>query len=238
MEGSILHARHLDRLGILSDRFVGAHGVWLRPDDIALMAERRAAIAVNTSSNLRLRSGIAPVAEYIRAGMPFAFGIDSFSIDDDDDAFRELRVTHWLHSPHHSPAPLTADRLFAAGLQEGFHAITNSRQYGTVTRGMPADLVVFDYDAMANDVIDGMTAEQDGLLTRASNRHIRHVFVAGRQVVRDGRVLGVDMEAVEKEVLAQAHAAGARMRELKPVMDRSIATLDKFYRAGNHARSS
>jgi cytosine/adenosine deaminase-related metal-dependent hydrolase len=229
--------RHLDRLGILSDRFIGAHGVWLRPEDIALMAERRAAIAVNTSSNLRLRSGIAPVAEYIKAGMRFAIGIDSFSIDDDDDALRELRVTHWLHSPHHNSGPLTADRLFTAGMQNGFHAVTNSRQYGAVTPGMPADLIVLDYDAMAYDVIDGMADEQDVLLTRANNRHIRHVFVAGRQVVRDGRVLGVDMEAVEKEVLAQARAASARMRELKPVMDRSMATLEKFYRAGDHARS-
>jgi cytosine/adenosine deaminase-related metal-dependent hydrolase len=229
--------RHLDRLGILSDRFIGAHGVWLRPDDIALMAERRAAIAVNTSSNFRLRSGIAPVAEYIKAGMPFAFGIDSFSIDDDDDAFRELRVTHWLHSPHHSPAPLTPERLFGAALQNGFHAVTNSREYGAVEAGMPADLVVLDYDAMAYDVIEGMADEQDVLLTRANNRHIRHVFVAGRQIVRDGRVLGIDMEEVEREVLAQARAAGARMRELKPVMDRSMATLDDFYRSGEHART-
>jgi cytosine/adenosine deaminase-related metal-dependent hydrolase len=102
---------------------------------------------------------------------------------------------------------------------------------------MPADLVVLDYEAMAYDVIEGMADEQDVLLTRANNRHIRHVFVAGRQIVRDGRVLGIDMEEVEREVLAQARAAGARMRELKPVMDRSIATLDNFYRSGEHART-
>jgi hypothetical protein len=55
--------------------------------------------------------------------------------------------------------------------------------------------------------------------------------------VRDGHVLGIDIEEVEKEVLAQARAVGARMHELKPVMDRSIATLDEFYRSGGHARS-
>ena len=91
--------RHYDALGLFSERFTGAHGIWLRPADVDLMAERGASVAVNMSSNFRLRSGIAPVGDYIRAGMRFAFGIDAFSIDDDDDAFRELRMVHWLHSP-------------------------------------------------------------------------------------------------------------------------------------------
>jgi cytosine/adenosine deaminase-related metal-dependent hydrolase len=51
---------HLDRLGLINDRFTGAHGVWLGDADMELMAERGAMISVNTSSNLRLRSGIAP----------------------------------------------------------------------------------------------------------------------------------------------------------------------------------
>ena len=111
---------HLDRLGLLSPRFSGAHGVWLRPQDCELLAERGAAIVVNTSSNLRLRSGIAPVGEYIRAGLDFAIGVDSFAFDDDDDAFRELRVTHWLHSPSYAAHPLTQELLFKAALSNGF----------------------------------------------------------------------------------------------------------------------
>ena len=50
-KGGFLH--HLDELGLLSPRFSGAHGVWLRPQDCDLLAERGAAIAVNTSSNMR-----------------------------------------------------------------------------------------------------------------------------------------------------------------------------------------
>ena len=52
--------RHLDRTGLLSPRLTVAHGVWLNPDECALLAERGVIVAVNASSNLRLRSGIAP----------------------------------------------------------------------------------------------------------------------------------------------------------------------------------
>lgn len=227
--------RHLDKLGVITDRFTGAHGVWLNPDDIGVLAKRGAQIAVNTSSNLRLRSGIAPVAQYLKSGMRFSFGIDSFSFDDDDDAFRELRIAHWLHSLYQSDAPLTPAKLFEAWHRNAFYAVNNRDDHGEVKAGAPADLVVLDYDAMAYDVIEGMADDLDVVLTRARNRYIDRVIVAGKEIVRGGKVLGVDMEAIEKELLAQARAAGKHMLELKPVLDRSKATLDEFYRSGKHA---
>jgi cytosine/adenosine deaminase-related metal-dependent hydrolase len=226
--------RHLDDLGVLSLRFTGAHGVWLNADDCRLMADRGSSVAINTSSNLRLRSGIAPVADYIRTGMRFALAVDSSSFDDDDDAFREMRVTHWLHSLHGNPAPLTPERLFQAGLRNGFEVAMNSRDYGAIEPGMPADLVVLDYDAMSHDVIEGVVEEIEVLLTRATRAHVRHLVVNGRQVLQDGRALGVDLEGIEEELLAQARAAGPEMRALQPIIERSQHTLKKFYASGGH----
>lgn len=228
--------RHLANLGIVCPRFTGAHGVWLRPDDIAVMSENDAQIAVNASSNLRLRSGQAPVAAYLRAGMPFSFGIDSFSVDDDEDALRELRLAHWLFSPDASDAPLTPALLFRGWHESGFRAVTGRAGYGEVVPGAPGDLVVLDGTAMAYDAIDGMVDPLDLVLTRACARHVRHVYVAGREIVRDGRVLGVDLPAIEREVIAQGRAAGEGMRRLKPVLERSQAVLRDFYQSGGHRR--
>jgi cytosine/adenosine deaminase-related metal-dependent hydrolase len=230
--------RHLDDLGLLSSRFTGAHGVWLRPDECRLLAERGSSIAINTSSNLRLRSGIAPVADYIRAGMKFAIGVDSSSFDDDDDALREIRVTHWLHSLDGNDAPLTPERLFDAVLRNGFEVAMNSRQYGAIEPGMPADFIVLDYNAMAHDCIAGMVDEIDVLLTRATRNHVRQVFVNGQQIVRDGRTAKVDLEALEQELLKQVHAAGPAMRALRPVMERSQETLRAFYASGDYLAGS
>jgi cytosine/adenosine deaminase-related metal-dependent hydrolase len=225
---------HLDRLGLLSPRFSGAHGVWLRRDDCELLAERGAAIAVNTSSNLRLRSGIAPVGEYLRAGLGFGIAIDSFSFDDDDDAFRELRITHWLHSPSHAEHPLLPAKLFDAALRTGFRITNNADGYGNIKPGAPGDLVLLDYEAMAYDVVEGFTNELDVVLTRASNRFVDRVYVAGREIVRKGKVLGIDMEAIEQELLAQAQAGRKYMETIRPVLQRSQATLDAFIQSGGH----
>jgi cytosine/adenosine deaminase-related metal-dependent hydrolase len=221
-------------MGVISERFTGAHGVWLRPEEVALLAARRAQIAINLSSNLRLRSGIAPVASYIKAGMPFSFGVDSFGFDDDDDALRELRVANWMFSPHDSDAPLTPQGLFEGWHRHGFLAVNGRDGYGTVAPGAPADLMVLDWAALSYDLIEGMIDPLEVVLTRATARHVKALVVAGREVVRDGRVLGVDLPAIEREIIAQTRHHAAKARELKPVLARSQATLKRFYDQGGH----
>src|SRR5690606_2830564 len=88
---------HLDRLGLLSERLTVAHGTWLRPQECRLLAQRGVTVSVNTSSNLRLRSGIAPLVELQAAGTPFALGLDALALDDDDDLLREMRLARLLH---------------------------------------------------------------------------------------------------------------------------------------------
>jgi hypothetical protein len=78
----------------------------------------------------------------------------------------------------------------------------------------------------------------DVVLTRASARHVKSVYVAGREIVRDGKITGVDLPAIEREVIAQGRAHGSRVRSLKPVLERSQGTLAKFYANGGHLRKA
>ena len=82
---------------------------------------------------------------------------------------------------------------------------------------------------MAYDLIEGMAEPVEVVLTRATTRHVKGLFVAGREVVRDGKVLGVDLDLIEAEVVKMARAQGDRMRNLKPVLERSQQTLRTFY---------
>ncbi|WJR80855.1 amidohydrolase family protein [Bradyrhizobium sp. NP1] len=226
--------KHYDAMGLFSERFTGAHGIWLSQAECDFLASRGASIAVNTSSNLHLYSGLSPIDRYLRAGLKFAFGLDSFSLDDDEDMLRELRLSFYLHSVAHRPPGLTPASLFDAALKTGFWIVTNKHGYGAIEPGMPMDVLSLDYAAMTRDLIEGMIEPEDAMIARASSRYVRDLWVAGRQIVSDGKLVTIDLAAAEQDVLAQARAAGEQMRALKPAMARHQKTLRDFYDRGLH----
>ncbi|MGE0748286.1 MAG: amidohydrolase family protein [Rhodospirillales bacterium] len=225
---------HLDALGLLSPRFTGAHGVWLDEAECALMAERGASVAINTASNLRLRSGIAPVAGFLRHGVHFAMGIDSAALDDDDDGWRDLRLTQHLHNlPGREPA-LTTAAAFRAATTGGAVVCSNRAAPPGLAAGAPADFVSMDYAAMAGDVIEGLVDEAEVVLARATKGRVRDLVVAGRPVVTDGRLPGIDLPAVEREVAAAAEAARGRMHAIQPFLKRHQSVIAAFLARDGH----
>jgi cytosine/adenosine deaminase-related metal-dependent hydrolase len=145
-----------------------------------------------------------------------------------------MRIGNWVFSPHDTDAPLTTQLLFEGWHRNGFLAVNNSADYGVVAPGSPADVMVLDFAELGYDLIEDMIDPLEVVLTRASSRHVKSLYVAGRQIVRDGKVTGVDLPAIEREVIAQARANASRVKSLKPVMERSQATLAKFYAADGH----
>jgi cytosine/adenosine deaminase-related metal-dependent hydrolase len=222
--------RHLDRIGLLTPRLALAHGVWLRPDECALLAERGVAVSVNTSSNLRLRSGLAPVADMVAAGTPIAFGLDSGALDDDEDMLRELRLAHLLHRGWGFDDALTADLLFHGACAAAPRLATGAEDCGAVEPGRPADLLVLDFDAMAADMVDGLCSETEAVLGRATARHVKGLVVAGRAVVRAGGVVGLDLAGATAELTAQARAHAGDLRALRPELLAHQERLRAFYR--------
>lgn len=196
--------RYLDDIGLLSPRLTLAHGVHLTDAECALLAERGVTVAVNTSSNLRMRSGIAPVARFMQHGLRFGFGLDGCAHDDDQDYFRDLRLAWRLHNGTGLEYALPPGRLFDAACRDGFRCIDGSDDYGEVTRGARADLVVLDYAGMRDDFLISDEDELDVILTRGTSRHVRSLLVAGHEVVRDGALTGFDLPDVEREFMERA----------------------------------
>ena len=201
--GGIL--RHLDDVGLLSPRLTVAHGVHLTGPECALLAERGVTVAVNTSSNLRLRSGVAPLARFIAHGVRFGLGLDGGAHDDDQDYFRDLRLTWRLHGGTGLDPALSPARLFEAASRDGGRVIDGSADHGTAASGARADLAALDYAAMSADFVAGGQDEVDVVLARAAARHVRRLVVDGRDVVRDGRLTGVPpLDEMEAELVARA----------------------------------
>jgi cytosine/adenosine deaminase-related metal-dependent hydrolase len=218
--------RMLDRIGLLSPRLTLAHCVWARPDELELLAERGVIISVNTSSNLHLHSGIAPVLEMRKSGCRIALGIDSKALDDDDDCLRELRLSYLLHAGTGFDLPITRQEALLSAVGNGRFAVTNVADGGLIEPGAAADLLLLDWTALDDDALRDDIDPLNLLFSRATARHISELIVGGRTVVRNRQVTGIDLPAVRNEVLAQMRsgmAADATMVTALAALEQAVA---------------
>jgi len=178
-------------LGLLSPRLTLAHCVWARDDELALIAQAGARIAVNVSSNLHLFSGIAPVPAMLSAGVDVAMGLDGCALDEDDDALRELRLFHLLnHACGFADGGLTRPTALRSACATG-RAGLGLEPGGILVPGAPADILLLDLDALDRDVLMPVDP-QDYLFTRATRGHITQAYSRGRLVLENGTPCGLN----------------------------------------------
>lgn len=234
--------RWLDDVGLLSDRLTVAHAVWLDDADLELLAERRVVVSVNATSNLRLRSGRARLVRMRALGVRVASGLDGMSVDDDEDALRELQLTHLLNAGTGIDVDVSALDVLAASSGTGPVAVAGDDAWGRVAAGAPADLAVLDGAALQRGAVPGVHETSDEVaalvLARARSRHVTDLVVAGRHVVGGGRVLGFDEETAMAELTAALVAAAPAVAELRPLVGALQDGLRSFYGEGGHRRSA
>ena len=216
-------AERLNTLGLLSPRLTLAHCVHARPEELDAIAASGAVIATNPSSNLHLKSGIAPIPEAMRRGCRVALGVDASAFDEDDDIMREMRLGHFLHGGWGFEAVIERGAWLSALVANGRFA-NGAPGAGALNVGAPADILVLDLDALDRDAV--MPVEPvDLVFARATAAHVARLFVAGQEIVRDGRLIRVDLEAAEVELRRQYRAKTpsraaflAAWRDLEPAV--------------------
>lgn len=217
--------KYLDSIGLLSERLTLAHCAWARPEELALIAERGSTISVNTSSNLHLRSGIAPLAEMMAQGCRVALGLDGAALDEDDDALREMRLADLLHGAIGFKTKVTRAQILNAVLVNGRRSVTNKNEGSVLAAGAPADILLLDWNTLDADRLRPDLDPLDLLFARSTARHIKELIVAGKTIVRDGRVLGIDHAAMNEELLARFRhgiAGNAMLAAALPDLERVV----------------
>jgi guanine deaminase len=210
--GSTLLA-HMDKLGLVTSRFSVAHGVWLTPEDLDLLAQRGAGLSHNPGANMRLASGIAPARAAIRAGVTVGIGTDGSSSSDNQNMFESMRLAAFAsrlwEGAEEEEWLGTAEtvRLATAG-----SAALLGLEAGIIAPGLLADLVFLDLDHInwlpLNNVSNQLVWTEDGSA-------VRDVMVGGAWKLREGRVLGLDEARLAneaRETAARLAAATAESR--------------------------
>lgn len=199
--------QYLASIGFLSKRLTLAHCIHATPEELKLIASSGARIVTNFSSNLHLRSGIAPIASAYRCGCSIAVGVDGLALDEDDDALREMRLVQMAHAGIGYDATWTPSEFFAHAIRNG-RAATGSPGHGDLAAGMPADFIVVDLDRLAQDcVVDVDPLEL--LFARGNASMIKEVFVGGQSIVRDSKAVNVDLEQIERTLRLMYQSAQA-----------------------------
>jgi cytosine/adenosine deaminase-related metal-dependent hydrolase len=169
--------------------------------DIALAGTR---VVHCPSANLKLASGIAPVAEMLRAGVVLGIGADGAACNDNLDAWVELRHAALLANLRSGSGSVTGADALELCTIGGARVLGLEREVGSIEVGKRADLVVVSLEGPhqqpGRDVIST-------LVYATRSRDVRHVLVDGEVLVRDRELRGVDLGRLR----AEARRQGARL---------------------------
>ena len=192
---------HIKEFGLLGPALTLGHGVWLSDKDLSLVAESGTRICHNCSSNMRLRSGRAPLKAMLEQGIEVGIGIDEAGVNDDRDMLQELRM---VLSAHRDPkieayAPTPAE-VFRMGTEYGANTTGFGKHIGRIEQGRGADLVLVDWDKISFPYLDKDVPIIDALVHRARMRDVDAVMVNGEMIFEGGEFTRVDETALLAEL--------------------------------------
>lgn len=180
--------------GLLDLPVLAAHGVYLSPEDIGILAKKGTAVAHNPESNMKLASGIAPVTELLKAGVTVALGTDGAASNNNLDMLEEMRSAALLQKVvNEDPEALPAYVALEMATKGGARALGLGEKVGTLEPGKRADVVLLSlrrphlyppHDVVAHVVYAAQAGD------------VHTVLVDGKVVVEAGQLLTTNVETV------------------------------------------
>lgn len=198
----------LQRLGLLGPRFQAVHMTQISDDDLAILVESNTSVIHCPESNLKLASGFCPVERLWQAGVNVALGTDGAASNNDLDLLGETRTAALLaKAVAGSATALDAHRALRMATLNGARALGIERDTGSLEPGKAADMVAFDLSGLAQQPIYDPVSQ----LIYASGRDcVRHVWVAGKQLLEDKRLTRMDEEALIRTAKAWGNQIAAK----------------------------
>jgi 5-methylthioadenosine/S-adenosylhomocysteine deaminase len=189
---------YLENNGCLNHRLNIVHSVWITRAEMDRMAQADAGIVLNHLSNMKLKSGIAPVVDMREAGVRLGLGCDNCSGTDVQNVFQAMKLFCLfaaVSEPEPGP-PLAHQALRHATLGNARTAGLDGK-LGALKPGYKADLVMIDLDDVAYLPYNSAARQ---LVYTETGRGITDVMVDGQMVIADRKVRTIDEAALRHEV--------------------------------------
>jgi 5-methylthioadenosine/S-adenosylhomocysteine deaminase len=184
----------LTRAGLMNEKLGIVHGVWLTARDIAQIAEMGSCVVHNPVSNLKLKSGVAPILDLHRAAVDIALGCDNYSCAETQNIFLAMRLLCLLPAvTDPEPGPINAAYALRAATLAGARAVGLSGAIGAIKPGMMADLMILDLREPAFVPFNSAARQ---IVFSEAGRAVESVLVGGRPIVRGGKLITIDEAAL------------------------------------------
>lgn len=205
--------QHLERLGLLSPRLSCAHTIWIEREDIERLAGHGVVVVHNPESNLKLGTGLAPIAQMLASGVTVALGTDGSVTNDNLVLHEAMRLAAMLGRPSQGDRRqwVTARQALAMATQGGAKAVQMAERIGRIEPGYRADLVLYDLDTPVwtplNDPVQQMVFAESG-------GSVDTVIVDGVVLVEGAKIIAFDAPAIIAEAKPMLRAIRDRNRDL------------------------
>jgi 5-methylthioadenosine/S-adenosylhomocysteine deaminase len=208
-ESGLRNVAYLDSLGISGEHVVLAHCVHLNDQEIQTLASTRTNVSHCPSSNLKLGSGIAPVAQMLYAGVSVSLGADGAACNNRLDLFTEMRTAALLQKALHGPEVVPAGRALRMATIDGARALGLADEIGSIEVGKRADVIIVDLDRLsltpAPEIISA-------LVYSAQPADVRTSIIDGQIVMRDGELMTLNEADVRKDATREFDSLRQRAR--------------------------
>jgi 5-methylthioadenosine/S-adenosylhomocysteine deaminase len=204
LSGGFSNLEYLADTGLATPHLCAAHCVWVTDQEQRLLAERDVKVLHCPGSNLKLGSGIAPVARMRRLGICVSLGADGAACNNRLDMFEEIRLAAALQAVCEVPGALSARDAIYMATREGARALGMEAEIGSIEPGKRADLILVDRDRphLAPDADPWST-----LAFAARGSDVRLTMVDGEVLADHGQLRRVDAA----DILAGGRTAAAEL---------------------------
>ena len=189
-------------IGFFDGPTIAAHVVWPTEAEIPILAERKVGVIHNPTSNMKIASGISPVAAMLDAGVRVGLGTDGAASNNDLDLWEEMRLAAFLQKVDRmDPEVLPAITVLSMATSGGAMAIGLGDIIGSLEAGKRADLIQVAFEDVHHiptfDVVSHLVYVSD-------EQDVVSVVVDGNVLMREREMLTIDTTRVASEATALA----------------------------------
>ncbi|MCJ7700744.1 MAG: amidohydrolase [Anaerolineales bacterium] len=224
---------YVEKHHLLETKAIAAHCVHIDESEMHTLHRYNAGIIHNPTSNLKLASGMAPVAKMVEMGINVGIGTDGPASNNDFDMFEEMRLAALLaKGSTGDPTALPAKTILLMATRMGAQALHLHEQIGSLEPGKRADLILVEISPLHN--VPRFHRSPDGIYAQlvyaAKSSDVTDVMVNGKWLMREQKLLTLNENQLISAANAYAHQIDAFL------IEREQSVLSKLVAIGGAER--